>query len=121
MNEVHETIAAELRREFETFYPEPQRELWKERNRLFESIESKLAPLIQRTEEMVGEKLHISLNPVPIEVSKPSFDEFSLRIRERTKDIIQKKTARESYVAPKKVEVKEAVWCSDAEYETRTI
>lgn len=24
-------------------------------------------------------------------------------------------------MAPKKVEVKEAVWCSDAEYETRTI
>lgn len=68
MNEVRETIAAELRREFETFYPEPQRELWKERNRLFESIESKLAPLIQRIEEVVGEKLHISLNLVPIEV-----------------------------------------------------
>lgn len=56
-----------------------------------------------------------------IEVSKPSFDEFSLQIRERTRDIIQKKTARESHADTEKVEVKEEGWCSDAEYETRTI
>ena len=112
----HKTIEAELRTEFETFYDKLKQEAWEEQIKLFEGIEAKLKPLVRRTEEVVGGRLNISLNPVRIEIPIPSIDEFGNQIQEDI-DIIQTKTDRETRKARKRVKVKDEGWCTDAQYE----
>ena len=114
----HKTIEAELRTEFETFYDNLKQEAWKEQRKLFEGIEDKLKRLVRRTEEVVGARLNISLNPVRIEIPIPSIDEFGSQIQERI-DIIQTKTDRETRQARHRVKVKDEGWCKDAQYEER--
>ncbi len=116
----HKAIEAELRAEFETFYDKLKQEVWEEQIRLFEGIEAKLKPLVRRTEEVVGDRLNVPLNPVQIEIRLPAIDEFGNQIQERI-DIIQTKTDQESYQAYEKRKVKEEGWCTDAKYEPRWV
>ena len=116
----HKTIEEALRTEFEIFYAKLKQEAWEEQKKLFEGIESRLQPLVRHTEEVVGDRLNIFLNPVRIEIPIPSIDEFGNQIQERI-DIIQTKTDKEDYQRLERVKVKEEGWCTDARYENRQV
>ena len=72
-----EAAAATLRTKFDAFYDDLKHQAWERQIRLFEEIQHKLEPLVQRIEETVGESLNVSLNPVQVQIPAPSIAEFN--------------------------------------------
>lgn len=116
LEEANRSIAEKLKTEFDIFYTNLEEEMWKRQKRLFKEIESKLEPLAQRIEDMVGKSLDISLNPVQIQIPALSIDEFHSQIQERKNDLIKTARRMEWVWATERGLVKKGGWSGKDEY-----
>lgn len=120
LRETNEAIKERLRTEFDAFYDELKWETLARQKQLFEEIESKLKPLAQRIEEVVGQSLDIPLYPVQIQIPMPSIDHHDRQIRKRKDRLIgtiKRQMQRKSGTKP--VVVEEGSWCGTDKYEER--